>query len=103
MAVTLCATLAVNGSLGQTCFKEASPYGVNAHAPEGQSVTTLLNEVQACWIDWIRVDFVWAWIETAQDSFNWARYDAIASAAKARGLMIFATIGHTPAWATDGS
>ncbi len=89
--------------LGQSCPKEESPYGINAHAPEGQSLTLLLDEVRACGIDWIRVDFVWAWIETAQDSFNWARYDAIASAAKAKGLMIFATIGHTPAWATDGS
>lgn len=91
------------GAWGQACPKEASPYGINAHAPEGQSVSRLLDEVCACGIDWIRVDFVWAWIETAQDSFNWARYDTITSAARARGLTIFATIGHTPAWATDGS
>jgi len=101
--IILMAGLLSQRSAGQTCVKEGSPYGINAHAPEGPSVNVLLDEVRACGIDWVRVDFVWAWIETAQDSFNWTRYDAIASAARARGLGVFATIGHTPAWATDGS
>ncbi len=103
LTTILLGSLLAGPSPAQTCVREASPYGVNAHAPEGTSVGVLLDQVRACGIDWIRVDFVWAWVETSQDTFNWTRYDAIVSAATARNLAVFATIGHTPAWATDGS
>lgn len=84
------------------CVSEASPYGINAHAPQGTGADRLLDEVQACGLGWIRIDFVWAWAEPAQDSFNWSIYDQLAAKARSRGLHIFATISHTPAWATNG-
>jgi len=49
------------------------------------------------------VDFVWSWAEPSQNSFSWGIYDAIAAAAQARDLRVFATIGNTPAWATSGT
>jgi hypothetical protein len=96
------ALLAAGHPIAAQCPSETSPYGINAHAPQGADLPVLLNRVQTAGIGWIRVDFVWAWIEPAQDSFNWAPYDAIVAAADARGIHIFATIGHTPAWATAG-
>ncbi len=101
-AIGLLAALAPASLYGQ-CVSEASAYGINAHAPQGAGLPVLLNEVQACGIGWIRVDFVWAWVEPSQDSFDWSMYDSIVAAANARGLHIYATIGHTPAWATTGS
>lgn len=92
------------GSTGRAqCASDASRYGINAHAPQGADLAPLLDEVRACGIGWIRIDFVWAWVEPAQDSFNWSIYDAIVAAADARGLHIFATISHTPGWATSGT
>ena len=92
----------VSPAMGQ-CISPESPYGINAHAPQGSGLPVLLDEVRACGIGWIRIDFVWAWAEPAQDTFSWAIYDQIAAAAAARGLHVFATISHTPAWATNGS
>jgi hypothetical protein len=85
------------------CVSENSPYGINAHAPQAPDLAAQLNEVQACGIGWIRVDFVWSWVEPSQNNFTWGTYDAIVAAADARGLHIFASIGNTPAWATSGS
>lgn len=85
------------------CVSESSPYGINVHAPQGSDLAAQLDEVQACGIGWIRVDFVWSWIEPSQDTFSWGIYDAIVAAADARGLHIFATMSNTPAWATGGS
>jgi hypothetical protein len=81
---------------------EASPYGVNIHAPQGEELTFLLDQVQAAGIGWVRIDFVWAYVETSPGHFDWSVYDAIAAAAQARGLEIFATLDYTPAWATHG-
>jgi polysaccharide biosynthesis protein PslG len=91
------------GRVSAQCVSENSPYGINAHAPQGSDLALQLDEVQACGIGWIRVDFVWSWVEPSQDSFTWTIYDAIVAAADARGLHIYATIGNTPAWATSGS
>jgi hypothetical protein len=85
------------------CPAESSPYGINAHAPQGVDLVTLLNRVQSCGIGWIRVDFVWSWVEPSQNAFTWTMYDDIAAAASARGIHVFATIGNTPAWATTGT
>ncbi len=84
------------------CVNEASAYGIEAHAPQGADLTRLLDEVRACGIGWIRIDVVWSWVEPSQNTFNWSIYDAIASAAQARGIAVYASISNTPAWATAG-
>lgn len=90
------------GALAQ-CENQYSPYGINAHAPQGSDLAPLLDAVQTCGIGWIRIDFVWSWVEPAQDSFTWTMYDNLVAAASARGIHIYATIGNTPAWATAGA
>lgn len=81
---------------------EASPYGINIHAPQGEELTALLDRVQAAGIGWVRIDFIWAWVEPARDQYDWRIYDAIAAAARARGIEVFATLAYTPPWATSG-
>jgi len=80
----------------------ASPYGINIHAPQGQQLGLILDSVHAAGIGWVRIDFVWSDVETAPGVFDWSVYDAIASAAAARGVNVYATLAYTPAWATHG-
>ncbi|HEX3526772.1 MAG TPA: NBR1-Ig-like domain-containing protein [Thermoanaerobaculia bacterium] len=96
-SVALCALPASRAGAG-----EASPYGVNIHAPQGEELTFLLDQVKAAGIGWVRIDFVWAYVETSQGAYDWSVYDAIAAAAQARGIEIYATLDYTPAWATSG-
>jgi len=80
----------------------ASPFGINVHAPQGAELAAQLDRVQAAGIGWIRIDFIWAAVEPARGKYDWRTYDAIAAAANARGLQVFATLAYTPGWATDG-
>jgi hypothetical protein len=80
----------------------ASPYGVNVHAPQGAQLGFVLDQVHGAGIGWVRIDFVWANVETAPGVFDWSVYDALANAAMARGLNVYATLAYTPAWATHG-
>ncbi len=78
-------------------------YGINIHAPQAPNLDYLLDEVVACKLGWVRVDFNWDAIETSQDNFDWSIHDALVAAANTRGLRIFATLAYTPDWATSGS
>jgi hypothetical protein len=82
---------------------EASPYGVNAHAPGGDDLRFLLDRAEAARIGWIRIDFIWGWVEPARGRRDYALYDDIVSEARARGIEVYASLVGTPAWATDGS
>jgi len=77
----------------------AALYGVNAHVPPPQ----VLDEIAESGARWVRIDFIWSWVEPQPDRFEWALYDEVVDGALARGLRVFATIGDTPAWATDGA
>src|SRR4051812_28194282 len=81
---------------------ESSPYGINIHAPTGAELQLLLDRAQAAGLGWVRIDFVWAYVEPRQGVFDWSLYDEIAAAAGARGLQIYATLAYTPGWATHG-
>ncbi len=81
---------------------ESSPYGINIHAPQGAELQLLLDRAEAAGLGWVRVDMVWAYVEPSQGVFDWSAYDAIATAAQAHGLQIYATLAYTPAWATHG-
>lgn len=81
---------------------EDSPFGINIHAPQGAELETLLDRAQAAGIGWVRIDFVWAYVESSRDRFDWHGYDVIAAEARERGLEVFATLAYTPGWATSG-
>jgi hypothetical protein len=78
---------------------QALPYGVNAHVPSPE----LLDVVAASGAEWVRIDFIWAWVEPEPDRFNWEVYDGVVREARARGLRIYATVAYTPDWATSGA
>ncbi len=78
------------------------PYGLNVHAPAGSDLPTLMNAAHDGGFGWVRVDFVWAFIEPAQGQYDFAAYDAIVDAAAARGLGVLAILAYSPRWATDG-
>lgn len=77
----------------------ASPYGINAHVPAPE----LLDRVGEAGVPWVRIDFIWSWVEPQPDRFQWGAYDALVDEALARGLRVYATIAGTPAWATAGA
>src|SRR5262245_14745292 len=79
-----------------------SAFGINVHAPQGEALAAQLDRARAAGIGWVRIDFIWALVEPARGKYDWRLYDAIAAAAKARGLQVFATLAYTPGWATDG-
>ncbi|HEX3126278.1 MAG TPA: hypothetical protein VH394_03015 [Thermoanaerobaculia bacterium] len=81
---------------------EASPFGVNVHLPQGAELERILDQAQAAGIGWVRIDFVWAYVEASQNQFDWRIYDAIAAEARKRNIEIFATLAYTPQWATSG-
>ena len=85
-----------------TAATPSSSFGVNIHAPQGAELASQLDRVKAAGLGWVRIDFIWAVVEPRKGKYDWRVYDAIAAAAKARGLQVFATIAYTPAWATDG-
>jgi hypothetical protein len=87
---------------GRAAAVEASPFGVNIHEPQGAELERLLDQAQAAGIGWVRIDFVWAYVEASQDQFDWRAYDAIAAEARKRNIEIFATLAYTPQWATQG-
>lgn len=78
---------------------QALPYGVNAHVPSPE----LLDVIAASGAEWVRIDFIWAWVEPEPDRFTWEVYDGVVREARARGLRIYATLAYTPDWATSGA
>ena len=95
--------LALAGAAASLEATAASPYGVNAHAPQGQDLARLFDQLQAAGIGWVRIDFEWTAIEPQQDAFRWQIYDAIVAGAEMRGLQVLGILAYTPAWATDGA
>ena len=79
-------------------------YGINTHVVGSTAAerTLLFNRVKEAGIGWIRCDFNWYAIEQSQDNYQFATHDAIVAEADARGIQIFATLSHTPQWATSG-
>jgi hypothetical protein len=81
---------------------ESSPFGLNIHAPVGNSLGFLLDRTADVGVGWVRIDLVWAAVEPEPGVLRWKDYDALIAAARARNLEILAIIAYTPAWATDG-
>jgi hypothetical protein len=100
--LVLCLALLASWPAVPALATEASPFGVNIHAPQGEELAFLLDRVHDAGIGWVRIDFVWAFVQPAPDVWDWSLYDAIAAAAQARGIQIYATLAYTPGWATQG-
>ena len=81
---------------------DLSPYGINVHAPAGTQLNPQLDRVERAGIGWVRIDFIWAAVETQRGVYDWHLYDALVGAAQQRGLSVLAIIAYTPQWATDG-
>ena len=94
--------LSVLFSQARGAAADPASFGVNIHAPQGAELAAQLDRVKAAGLGWVRIDFIWAAIEPRKGAYNWHPYDALAAAARARGLQVYATIAYTPAWATDG-
>src|SRR6185436_7773178 len=76
-----------------------SPYGVTAFIPS----PTRWDAMRDGGITWNRCDFSWRMVEPNQKGvFNWAPTDEMVDAANARGLKIYAGLGYTPTWASNG-
>ena len=59
-----------------------------------------LDGVVAAHSGWLRVDINWDRIQAGgPSSYDWAPFDAVVSAARARGLNVLGTILYTPSWA----
>ena len=99
-AILLAAALLAAPRPAPAAAGEASPYGVNAHAPEGEDLRLLLDLAQAARLGWIRIDFIWSWVEPARGARDWRVYDGIVAEARARGIEVYASLVGTPAWAT---
>ncbi len=100
-AALIAILLALAGGGAARAF-EASPYGINIHAPSDPKLEPQLDRVAAAGIGWVRIDFVWAVVQPTEGTWDWRLYDRIAAEAAARGLEVFATLAYTPAWATSG-
>ncbi len=98
--ITLLAALA--GGPAGLAAADGCPFGVNIHAPESERLAPLLDRVVEAHLGWVRIDFVWAAVEPEPGVERWRTYDAIAAAARERGLAVLAILAYTPAWATDG-
>ncbi|MFI7587856.1 cellulase family glycosylhydrolase [Spongisporangium articulatum] len=53
---------------------------------------------------WLRVDIAWTTVQLGgQNSYDWAPYDRLVSAAKKHDLKILGTIAYAPTWAQSSS
>jgi hypothetical protein len=102
LSFALLALIALLAGAARSRADEASPYGINIHAPQGAELQLLLDRTQAAGLGWVRIDFVWADVEPSPGVFDWSVYDNIVAAAQAHGLQIYATLAYSPAWATHG-
>lgn len=71
--------------------------GLNVH----QSTDVGLAVTADAGLGWVRVDFNWLDAEKTEGAYDFAFFDALVDAAKARGLSVLATIGYGPAWASS--
>ena len=97
-ALALSVVLAAWAS-ASTAAASTKELGYNVH----QSTDVGLDAAKDAGLGWVRVDFNWVDAEPAvQGTYDWTRFDAIVSAADARGLKVLAVLAYTPAWASQG-
>jgi len=61
-----------------------------------------LDDALALGVRWIRADLAWTDVQpTGPESFRWAPFDRVVTAARSRGLQVLPILTYTPAWARD--
>ena len=85
-----------------------NPYGIaaggNLHNLGADDLARELDVYRAAGSKWIRIDINWEVIQAGgPSSYNWAPFDRVVQAARARDLQILATILYTPGWARPGT
>ena len=60
-----------------------------------------LNSAVSLGVKRVRIGMDWSDIEPAPGVYNWARYDALVSGARAGGLTVLGVLLTTPVWARD--
>lgn len=80
-----------------------APFGINVHQLVWDGPNAETQALGTLGADWIRVDFPWSQIEPAQGTFDFTVTDGIIANADALGINVYATLGGTPQWATDGA
>jgi polysaccharide biosynthesis protein PslG len=64
------------------------------------TLTQDLNTMQAAGAHWLRMNINWSVIQQAgPTSYNWAPFDRVVQAARARGFNVLGEIAYTPPWA----
>lgn len=59
-----------------------------------------LDDIRSLGVTWLRFDLDWSNIQhEGPGSWNWADYDAVISAARARGFQLLPILTYTPDWA----
>jgi hypothetical protein len=78
----------------------ASPYGVLVNDVKSWSeIGPRMDVAVGVGAGWVRIDFIWAWVEGSAGSFNWTYFDTIVNEADARGLRVVGILWGTPSWA----
>jgi hypothetical protein len=85
-----------------------SPYGIaaggNLQNLGADELAHELDVYRAAGSKWIRIDINWEVIQSAgPSSYNWAPFDRVVEAARARDLDVLAAFIYTPAWARPGT
>jgi hypothetical protein len=63
-----------------------------------------LNDMKSLGISWIRIDLDWNDIQpTGASSYSWDRFDAVVTAAHARGINVLPIITYTAPWARSSA
>lgn len=79
-----------------------SPDNIEFDAPATRDRT--LDSLVAMGARWLRFDVKWDVIQyEGPGSYDFARYDALVSAAQARGLKILGTLAYAPRWARSSA
>lgn len=89
--------------------KKESPrrqrFGVSLDNPEYRQAVERdreLDELAEMGAGWVRFDVKWSDVQwDGPESFNWAKYDPLVDAARARGVQVLANLAYSPAWARD--
>ncbi|MBI5509089.1 MAG: hypothetical protein HY903_10070 [Deltaproteobacteria bacterium] len=72
--------------------------GINSHLSPDDTYAAIATTG----MPWVRIDVNWKEIEPQQGVFNWHGVDAVLASTERRGLLVFATFGYTPSWASAG-
>lgn len=86
---------AVAGASGDAAAVQELGLNVHQSADVGVAVTADAG------LTWVRIDLNWLDVEKTEGAFDFAPFDVLVDAAKARGLSVLATLGYGPAWASS--